>query len=256
MGIFHSNGREQDIFLEESNLVEYLAYSASKLYEDVFGSQIAEMRKIIHGANPANASPLQLLGMLRQYRQDAPRHFYLDRIMSGKSAVEKFEDPDVVKDWVRAEFGEVVPERWDMKKHGKEFAYTAVLGEMRGCGGYNDRCFEPLAEMLASQENGPDAPYTRLAFAFSGYVGWQGGSPDCLEGMERESTEVKAEFVDVLDYNAKSGIADNKVYERRLRQRVMAAGTDGEKMEVLAKAGEELRSAKAYYEKQLCGAAQ
>lgn len=233
------------IMEEESEFVDYLVNSLD-LHEKIFDQQVQEMERIIESADPKR-SPLDLLKELKEYTESAPRTFWIEEIMSGKSSVEKFDSPEVIKDWIRLDY-QSIP---DIKKYPKERAFVGILCEMRGCSGFNDRSFDPLAEMLVAQQNGDDADYWSLAGCFAFYVARKDGDQEILQGMEKEDLGVKCRFLKVLDYNAEHELFNQREYEQKLRKDLMAAGTEKEKMALLESAQIYLSQSKLSQEKMI-----
>jgi hypothetical protein len=128
----------------------------------------------------------------------------------------------------------------------KEQAYLAVISEMRGSG-FNDKVYEPLAEMLLAQENeGEDL--IGLAFAYAFYVSNHEGNSDVLKGMESEDISVKTRMLEVLRYNAQHNINDMQYCENAVRELVTGCRTEKEKLDVLEKAKKQLEEVKEMYE--------
>lgn len=250
MEMFHPKLKEHELIQDQASFVARLVYNLDRLHEKMFDYQVDEVRKIIAETKVNDGSPIGLLKDITNFvAQRGKSHFYLDEILSGNSSVEKFDNPEIVKEWASENPNYYKEKEENYEKHTKEYAYTAVLCEMRGCGAYNDKVFNHLADMLVAQENKKGTKYTGVAFRYSRYVA-DGGNPDCLKGMEKEEVDVKAEFLDVLEYNGKYNIVDQKTYENKLKKSVLEAE---DKMKVLEEAGEQLRQQKTAYEKMMIG---
>ncbi|MBI4451107.1 hypothetical protein HY642_03970 [Candidatus Woesearchaeota archaeon] len=156
-----------------------------------------------------------ILGALLQYCKTAPRHAYLDKIKQGRTPVDEFPDPKYVKKHI-VSLRSPPPD----DKHVRERAFLAVLAEMQGGAGLNDRIWRPLARMLCAQKDERQIDMTGLAFAYSSYVG-HGGNEQCLDGMERLSAKVKGTYLIVLSHNAEYAVNNKEWYEQALKQKLL-----------------------------------
>ncbi len=164
-------------------------------------------------------------------------------IFSGESAVEGFEHPEMIRKWY-AEHPESISKDPEDTQYAKEHLFYSILCEFRGNRSpdswdrpgvdaktlpyFNDVVFEPLARVIQAHE---DVEHT--AWRFASYVGFHGGSANCLNGLEGESDELKAKYLKVLEMNAQKGEREIAGYENALREHVMGFSSAANKMDAL-----------------------
>jgi hypothetical protein len=221
------NSYEDSIVKETCNFIDLLIKVYYNKHPKLFEKDINSMTEILEDGEFS-------IEKLKDYLDNSPKNFYMESILSGRSPVEKFKNPGLVKRLLRRREPDMSEEE---QQYSLEILYSSILREMRRCGQFNDIVFEPLAEMLITH-----GAHSNLAWNYAMYIRYDKGNPRCLDGMENESTEVRTEFIDTLQMNAKLQIRDIKWYEETLKHSIIYKKTEQEKLELI-------EQSKAYLQK-------
>ena len=208
-----SSSDKQEQINDIVNIVENIYLSYSKLSYSAFTKLTKNINSKLKRFS--SSSWQELVKKLK--RATKIQTNYDLEINGGNSIVEKFSNPEYIKKRLR----QGIIEHGD-KYSAKKFAFSSVLIEMRGCAGFCDNVYIPLANMLLAQNNENDADYSSLSFAYAFYIN-RGGSVNVIEGLEEEPVETKKALLDVLDYNQKHKIVHMQTYERILKEQLLGA---------------------------------
>ncbi len=141
-------------------------------------------------------------------------------ILDDSSAVENFENPNLIKTWAGSDPGQGIG-----KIGGREGVYVRVLHEMRGVKGHNDKVFNHLAYLLVAHPSYDLDALQQIAFKYGSYVA-KGGSPECLKGLYTHKTYHQLQVLDLLNSSLDYRLCDEESYRSYIIRQVLAMGGD------------------------------